>query len=189
MCDGAGQQVLVLVQGAFPGGSDGKSLPAVRKSQVWSLGWKNPLEKGMATHSTILAWRIPQTEEPGGLVLGSKIAAWVPNTTLPLGLTFMVLSWSGDTLRFSFHLERVTSHVEIIPGVSACKLHLFFVNARSVGKITYVWGCVKSLVKCGKSLGFRVNPKSLFYHFQPMGCQVSFLNSLNLFSAICKMHI
>ena len=34
---------------------------------VWSLGWKDPLEEGMATHSSILAWRIPCTEEPGGL--------------------------------------------------------------------------------------------------------------------------
>ena len=35
--------------------------------QVQSLGWEDPLEEGMATHSSILAWRIPQTEEPGGL--------------------------------------------------------------------------------------------------------------------------
>ena len=35
--------------------------------QVQSLGWEDPLEKGMATHSSILAWRIPWTEEPGGL--------------------------------------------------------------------------------------------------------------------------
>ena len=34
---------------------------------VRSLGWKDPLEEGMAAHSSILAWRIPQTEEPGGL--------------------------------------------------------------------------------------------------------------------------
>ena len=158
----------------------------MEETQVWSLGQEDPLEKRESTHSTILAWRIPQTEEPDGLVLGSKIATWAPNTTLALGLTFMVLTWSGDTLWFCFHLERVTSHVEIIPGVSACKLHLFFVNARSVGKRMDVWGYVKSLVKCGKCLGFRVNPKSLFCHFQPMWCQVSFLNSLNLFSTICK---
>ena len=35
--------------------------------QVESLGWKDPLEEGMATHSSLLAWRIPWTEEPGGL--------------------------------------------------------------------------------------------------------------------------
>ena len=36
---------------------------------VGDLGWEDPLEKGMATHSSILSWRIPQTEEPGGLQL------------------------------------------------------------------------------------------------------------------------
>jgi len=50
----------------FPGGSDGKDLPAMQEIQVQSLGQEVPLEKGMATHSSILAWRIPWTEEPGG---------------------------------------------------------------------------------------------------------------------------
>ena len=44
-----------------------KSLPAMQETQARSLGQKDPLEKGMATHSSILAWRIPWTEEPGGL--------------------------------------------------------------------------------------------------------------------------
>jgi len=39
----------------------------MQKTWVRSLGWEDPLEKGMTTHSSILAWRIPQTEEPGGL--------------------------------------------------------------------------------------------------------------------------
>ena len=43
-----------------------KNLPAMQKTQVQSLGWEDPLAKGMATHSSILAWRIPKTEEPGG---------------------------------------------------------------------------------------------------------------------------
>ena len=42
-----------------------KSLPAIQEIWVHSLGQENPLEKGMATHSSILAWRIPWTEEPG----------------------------------------------------------------------------------------------------------------------------
>ena len=41
--------------------------PAMQEIQVQSLGWENPLEKDIATHSSILAWRIPWTEEPGGL--------------------------------------------------------------------------------------------------------------------------
>ena len=44
-----------------------KNLPAMQEIWVLSLGRENPLEKGMATHSSILAWRIPWTEEPGGL--------------------------------------------------------------------------------------------------------------------------
>ena len=42
-----------------------KNLPAMQKTQVHFLGWEDPLEKGMATHSSIIAWRIPWTEEPG----------------------------------------------------------------------------------------------------------------------------
>ena len=44
-----------------------KNLPAMQEAQVESLSQEDPLEKGMATHSSILAWRIPWTEEPGGL--------------------------------------------------------------------------------------------------------------------------
>ena len=44
-----------------------KNLPAMQETQVHSLGWKDPLEKEMATCSSILAWEIPQVEEPSGL--------------------------------------------------------------------------------------------------------------------------
>ena len=44
-----------------------KRLPAMQKAWVRSLGWEDPLEEGMAAHSSILAWRIPRTEEPDGL--------------------------------------------------------------------------------------------------------------------------
>ena len=44
-----------------------KKLPAMQETWVLSLGWEDPLEKGTATHSRMLAWRIPWTEEPGGL--------------------------------------------------------------------------------------------------------------------------
>ena len=50
-----------------------KTLPAMWETQVRSLGGKDPLEKGMETHSNILAWKIPWTEEPGGLwFMGSQ---------------------------------------------------------------------------------------------------------------------
>ena len=54
----------------FPSGSAVKNLPAMQELQeiqVWSLGQEDPLEEGMATHSSILAWRIPWTEKPGSL--------------------------------------------------------------------------------------------------------------------------
>ena len=44
-----------------------KNLAAMQETWVQSLAWEDPLEKGMATHSSIFAWRIPQTEEPDGL--------------------------------------------------------------------------------------------------------------------------
>ena len=44
-----------------------KNLPEMQETWVWPLGQEDTLEKGMATHSSILAWRIPWTEEPGGL--------------------------------------------------------------------------------------------------------------------------
>ena len=50
----------------FPGGSVVKNLSAVQEVWVRFLGWEDPLEEGMATHSSTLAWRIPWTEELGG---------------------------------------------------------------------------------------------------------------------------
>ena len=61
--------ILCLYWG-FPGGSAVKNLPAVQEPQemwVLSLGWEDPLEEGVINHYSILAWRIPQTEEPGRL--------------------------------------------------------------------------------------------------------------------------
>ena len=53
--------------GAFLVAQKVKNLPAIQETWVWALGWEDPLEKGMATHSSTLAWRIPWTEEPDGL--------------------------------------------------------------------------------------------------------------------------
>ena len=55
---------------SFPSSSVVKNLPAMQQPQeMWVpyLGWEDPLEEDVATHSSILAWRIPGTEEPGGL--------------------------------------------------------------------------------------------------------------------------
>ena len=69
----------------FPCSSVGKNLPAVQETWVWSLGWEDPLEKEMATHSSILVWKISWTEELGGLQsMGSQRVRhdWVINTYL-----------------------------------------------------------------------------------------------------------
>ena len=56
-----------LVYGASLVAQTVKNLPAMQETWIRSPSWEDPLEKGMATHSSILAWRIPRTEEPGGL--------------------------------------------------------------------------------------------------------------------------
>ena len=53
-----------------------KNLPATQETQVQSLGQGDPLEKGMATHSSILAWRIPWTDEPRGLSVHRDAKSW-----------------------------------------------------------------------------------------------------------------
>ena len=62
-----------------------KNLPVVKETWVWSLGWEDPLEKEMTTHSSILAWKISWTQEPGGLQsMGLQRVGhnWVTNTYL-----------------------------------------------------------------------------------------------------------
>ena len=73
-----------MMQG-FPGGSDGKesvNLPAVQETWVRFLGQEDPLVKGMATHSSILAQRIPWTGEPGRLPWGYKESDMTEQLTL-----------------------------------------------------------------------------------------------------------
>ena len=59
--------ISVLRKSGLPQGLSGKELLAVQETQVQALGWEDPLEEVVATHSSILAWRIPWTEEPGEL--------------------------------------------------------------------------------------------------------------------------
>ena len=62
-----------------------KNLPAIRETQVRSLGQEDPLEKEMATHSSFLAWEIPWTEEPSGLQsMGSQKSDTTEQLTLSL---------------------------------------------------------------------------------------------------------
>ena len=56
----------------FPNGSVVKNPPEMQRTRVQSLSWEDPLEQGMATHSSIFAWRIPWTEEPVGYSLWGR---------------------------------------------------------------------------------------------------------------------
>ena len=60
----------------FPGGSDRKNMPARWETRVQSLGQEDPLEEGMTTHCSILAWRIPWTEDRGGLQPMGSQSVW-----------------------------------------------------------------------------------------------------------------
>ena len=60
-----------------------KNLPAMQETWVQSLGQEDPLERGMATNSSIFAWRIPWTEEPGGVLGGQKELDTTEQLTLP----------------------------------------------------------------------------------------------------------
>ena len=84
-----------------------KNLPLMQETQVWSQGRKDPLEKGTVIHSSILAWRIPWTEEPGGLQsMGSQRLRhdWVTNTHL--------LSTQGDDGPRASFLPNTTSQTQ-----------------------------------------------------------------------------
>ena len=60
-------QIIPNLVWGFPGGSVSKDLPVMQETWVQSLGWEDSLEKEMAAHCSILAWRIPRMEESGGL--------------------------------------------------------------------------------------------------------------------------
>ena len=60
-------RITCVLLGDFPVAQVVKNLPAMQKTRVGSLGQEDPLKKGLAIHSSVLAWRTPWTEEPGGL--------------------------------------------------------------------------------------------------------------------------
>ena len=109
-----------------------KNLPAMQETQVQSLGWKDPLEKGMTTHSSILAWRIPWTEEPSGLQsMGLQRVGhnWVTNTC------FLVFPISANDMAVhSCYLNKFKSHPSF-----------FFSHSTSDLPFTFYCQCVSYL--------------------------------------------
>ena len=99
--------------GGLPGGTSGKELACQcrrrKETRVWSLGWADLLEDDMATHSSILAWRIPWTEEPGSLqsVGSQRDGHDCSNLVYARLLTYIALLYSAIS-------EKVHPVVEII---------------------------------------------------------------------------
>ena len=85
---------------------------AMRDTWVWSLGWEDPLEEGMATHSSILAWRIPLTEEPGRLQsMGSQNVrhVWVTKH-----------AWTATVLKLFQEVQGPTALLKLTKPSSLC---------------------------------------------------------------------
>ena len=85
-----------------------KNLPAMQETRVWSLGQEEPLEKEMATHPSIIAWRIPWTEEPGGLQ--------------PLRLRRVGHDWVTNTHRTVYRTEGKAEDNQVSAGNSGWEL-------------------------------------------------------------------
>ena len=120
---------------ASPGAQTAKNLSGVQEIQVQSLGWEDPLEKGMTTQFNILAWRILWTEEPGGLPsmgLQRNRHDWVTNTfTLLLCSAYKQVTWLFWVLVSSFVKWR---QCQVTPGtvvrkVPGREIFLFFLSS------------------------------------------------------------
>ena len=91
-----------------------KRLPAMQETQARSLGWEDPLEKEMATHSSILAWRIPWTEEPDGLrSMGSQRVGHDWATSLHFHSAYK-LNKQGDSIQ-SWHTPSPIWNQSVVP--------------------------------------------------------------------------
>ena len=81
-----------------------KHLPAMRETWIWSLGWEDPLEKEMATHSSTLAWKIPWMEEPGRLQsMGSQRVRQDWATSFSLSLCYCSTKTVTDNTQMKKH--------------------------------------------------------------------------------------
>ena len=88
-----------------------KNPPAMQETQVRSLGQKDPIEKGMTTHSSILAWRIPQTEEPG------RFQSMGLQRVHGVALSYPIISTESGNISALFALDQASSMVSGIAGV------------------------------------------------------------------------
>ena len=99
-----------------------KCLSTIRETWVWSLGWEDPLEKEMAAHSSTLSWKIPWTEEPGGLQsMGSQRVGhdWATPPPPPHSQRLWRSQWNRMKLAFSCFFDVPTDVGNLISGSPA----------------------------------------------------------------------
>ena len=98
--------MLTMMKGASLVSQTVKKLLTMKVTWVWSLGWENPLEKGMATHFSVLAWRIPWTEEPVAQVGSQRVRHnWVINTH-----TYIINSFAYNSMAV-IYCNSVAGHI------------------------------------------------------------------------------
>ena len=121
-----------------------KNLLAVQQTQVQSLDWEDLLEKGMASHSSILAWRIPWTEDPGKLQsMGSQRVGhdWANNTTTSDAMNKKSVGMARtaqDMVPFPFHKEKVLWGPTLLPGCWLRGQAVQFVKIHQAEHLGYV---------------------------------------------------
>ena len=102
--------MLTMMKGASLVAQTVKNLLAMKVTWVWSLGWENPLEKGMATHFSVLAWRIPWTEEPVAHVGYSPWGHKELDTTEWLTHTYIINSFAYNSMAV-IYCNSVAGHI------------------------------------------------------------------------------
>ena len=133
----------------LPGGSDGKESACKQETQVRSLGLEDPLEKGMATHSSVLAWRIPWREVPGRLQsTGSQRVGhdWATNTICSI-VIILALTLCFTQERYFFTQEGAW----VKPSLGVQYFESRLITKRSTGEVM-----LDDHMGCGLVVGYRL---------------------------------
>ena len=168
-----------------------KNLPAMWETQVWSLGREDPVEKGMAAHSSTLAWRVPRAEEPGGLQsTGLHTTEWLTLSLWRCRGGCSVLSVSGHgPLCHAMLLHSDKFHLLLSPGRSSAFLEelmcISFPKTKIMKRLSLFSPAARDLkAKCETQLYYPLGPVKFacfFFTFPPLGLlllipRVSFYN-------------
>ena len=132
-----------------------KSLPAIQETWVWSLGWKDPLEKEMSIYSSILAWRIPWTEEPGRL-WGCKESDMTEQLILSL------FTWQRSYFILPLRNSISAPIVVLSAQLSGAPTWLFYSN-KIPEPDSPPFSFYLSLFSSAEHTRIALNPKALFY--------------------------